>query len=378
MWRQSTTLQEFATRLIVQWRHFPGRQVLFSAYAPLVVAIGGAVPISLWAYLRQQKMLMTELATAHGDTAKGETLDGLLVRSVTFTTVSRCPRELFCRSLSSTQCCYEQWHSFSLRHLFRVALLCPSAHTRSSWHCVRADAPFLSVAADIMTVACCVPGLCTDCPCHERVVSPLRLCRECCERLGVQVPRGDLITIVLHLPVDVFDVSGGRDGCMRRIVWTGSVQKTTFHARVKATAVPARYSCYADVLCGAQVAQLHFGLTVGTQRDVLAAAGVAAAAAAKRGGEGLATLLGRCCRPAENALYGVAALFQIRHRRCRAAIPLCTHVLQSTHQYTHVLRPWHSIITTHCDYAWYRRLVPFELPCRSFDCHWRAGCWPGV
>ena len=98
MWRQSTTLQEFATRLIVQWRHFPGRQVLFSAYAPLVVAIGGAVPISLWAYLRQQKMLMTELATAHGDTAKGETLDGLLVRRVTFTTVSQCPRELFCRS----------------------------------------------------------------------------------------------------------------------------------------------------------------------------------------------------------------------------------------------------------------------------------------
>ena len=69
----------------------------------------------------------------------------------------------------------------------------------------------------------------------------------------VQVCRGDIVTVILHVPTVVFDPDGGADGNMRRVVWAGHAQSVTFHPRVKPTAALAEHDCYADVLCGTQV-----------------------------------------------------------------------------------------------------------------------------
>ena len=54
-------------------------QVLFAAYAPLVIAPDSMFPIAVWAFLKQQKAAMQEAATRRGNVMKGETKDDFLV-----------------------------------------------------------------------------------------------------------------------------------------------------------------------------------------------------------------------------------------------------------------------------------------------------------
>ncbi len=58
---------------------FDCSQVLFSAYAPLVVPKGSRFPLSIWAYLRQQRAEMQERATRRGDVVKGESSEDFTV-----------------------------------------------------------------------------------------------------------------------------------------------------------------------------------------------------------------------------------------------------------------------------------------------------------
>ena len=67
-------------------------QVLFAAYAPLVVGKGSRFPLSLWAFLRHQRREMQERATHFGSVAKGETTHELIVpRGDIITIVLHCP-----------------------------------------------------------------------------------------------------------------------------------------------------------------------------------------------------------------------------------------------------------------------------------------------
>ena len=74
------------------------------------------------------------------------------------------------------------------------------------------------------------------------------------------------------MPPDAFDADSGAEGNMRRIVWTGEMQKATFHPRVKGSAEVAEHDCHADVLCGTQVRH-----QVESARGSLAEAGFACA-----------------------------------------------------------------------------------------------------
>ncbi len=98
----------------------------------------------------------------------------------------------------------------------------------------------------------------------------------------LSVPRGDIITIVLTLPETVFALDKGSEP-VRRIVWTGSVQKAQFTIFVREDAPIGRHLCSAVLLCGVSAATLEFAIVVSEYRDVMRAAAVAAASAAAKG-----------------------------------------------------------------------------------------------
>ena len=54
-------------------------QVLFSAYAPLVVCAGAVFPLSIWAYLRAQEAEARAAAAEKGSTVRGDSKQEFLV-----------------------------------------------------------------------------------------------------------------------------------------------------------------------------------------------------------------------------------------------------------------------------------------------------------
>ena len=76
------------------------------------------------------------------------------------------------------------------------------------------------------------------------------------------MPRGDVITIVLQLPEDVFATDEG----VRRVVWSGQPHQASFNVRVLKGASRGRHECCAVVLCGLAAARLTFGLLVSDVR----------------------------------------------------------------------------------------------------------------